>query len=240
MTSVRNPHVALAKAAYDRLRADLLSCRLFPGAPIQIKETSAALGTNPIAVREALSKLTSEGLVIAEHQKGFRAAPISAEALRDLTRVRTEIEASCLRSAIAHGGVDWETNIVAALHRLVRTPMRAAGDPHRANDDWAAHHARYHEALVGSCDSPMLLHIRDTLYAQSERYRCLSLPLTEFGQTAEYDRDVNREHKDIAETVMNRNVDSAIALMAAHFQKTTDMVLESQVMLREPPHLMSR
>ena len=232
MSSTRPPNVALAKTAYDRLRADLLSCRLIPGEPIQIKETSAALGTNPIAVREALSKLTSDGLVVAEHQKGFRAAPISADALRDLTRVRIEIESSCLKSAITRGDIEWETNIVAALHRLVRTPLRAAGDPHRGNDEWSAHHALYHQALVGSCDSPLLLHIRDTLYAQSERYRRLSLPLTEFGGAAAYVRDVNREHTEIAEAVIRREVELAITLMAAHFQKTTDMVLESKVMLR--------
>jgi DNA-binding GntR family transcriptional regulator len=219
MTKTRKPAATLANAAYDKLQADLLSCRLFPGEPIKINEISALLGTTPIAVREALSKLSSEGLVTAEPQKGFRAASISAEALHDLTRVRIEIECICLKSAIANGDVDWETGIVASLHRLLRTPMQEADDPQRISDAWADVHAQYHEALVNGCDSPLLLGIRTMLYAQSERYRRLSAPL------AEIERDSNREHREMADAVISRDAAKALALMINHLQTTTDILL---------------
>jgi DNA-binding GntR family transcriptional regulator len=221
MIKAQKGNTTLAKAAYERLRVDLLSCRLAPGEPIKINEISVSLGTNPIAVREALSKLTSEGLVTSEAQKGFRAAPISATALRDLTRVRIEIECLCLKSAIANGDVAWETGIVGALHGLLRTPMHAAGDPQRNNDDWAISHARYHEALVNGCDSPLLLGFRATLFAQSERYRRLSVPL------AEFDRDLDGEHRDIANAAVARHGKEAARLMAVHLQTTTDILLKS-------------
>ncbi len=102
-----------AEATYLELRADLLACRLPPGEPIGIKETALRLRTNPSAVREALSRLSSEGLAYAEPQKGFRATPISIEELRDLTEVRIANEQECLRRAIAHGNVDWEAQIAA-------------------------------------------------------------------------------------------------------------------------------
>lgn len=221
MTKIVKANTTLASAAYDRLRSDLLSCRLAPGEPIKINEISAALGTNPIAIREALSKLTSEGLVTAEAQKGFRAAPISAAELRDLTRVRIEIECLCLKSAIANGGIEWETGIVGALHGLLRTPMRAPGDPQRNSDDWAASHARYHEALVASCDSPLLMGFRATLFAQSERYRRLPVPL------AEFDRDLDGEHRDIANAAVARESEKAAMLMTTHLQTTANILLES-------------
>jgi DNA-binding GntR family transcriptional regulator len=213
--------VTLAKAAYERLRADLLSCRLPPGQPIKINDTAAALGTNPIAVREALSKLTSEGLVTTEAQKGFRAAPISVAALGDLTRVRIEIESLCLRSAIGMGGVDWETGIVGTLHGLLRTELVAPDDIHRNSEDWAEHHARFHQALVAACDSPILLSIRSSLYAQSERYRRLSVPL------AETHRDLDGEHRALADAMLARDAEKAIGLMAAHLNATTRILTES-------------
>ena len=114
MTKATKANTTLANAAYDRLRANLLSCRLAPGEPVKINELSFMLGTNPIAIREALSKLTSEGLVTSEAQKGFRAAPISAAQLRVLTRVRIEIECLCLKSAIANGDITWESGVVGA------------------------------------------------------------------------------------------------------------------------------
>lgn len=219
MSRTHKSTATLASAAYEVLRADLLSCRLRPGEPIKIKEISSSLGMNTIAIREALSKLTSEGLVTAEPQKGFRATPISKVELLDLTKTRVKIEHLCLQSAITHGGISWETGIVAALHGLLRAPLRAADDPKRNSDEWASIHETFHLSLVSACDSPLLLGFRDMLYAQSERYRRLSLPL------AEFNRDINAEHKELADAVIQRKTVMALALMERHLQKTTDILL---------------
>jgi DNA-binding GntR family transcriptional regulator len=213
------PNLTLANAAYERLRADLLTCRLAPGEAIKINEISSLIGTNPIAVREALSKLSSEGLVIAEPQKGFRATPISADELRDLTRVRIEIENICLRMAIETGDVNWESGIVAALHRLQRAALRDPDDHDLNNETWVADHLIFHEALTNGCDSPLLLDFRATLFARSERYRRLSIPL------AAFERDLNMEHKNIADAVLARDTPGATKLMAEHLQATTDSLL---------------
>lgn len=77
---------SLTERAYQRLRDDLLTCRLAPGDRLSIKELSAELGVSLGAVREALSRLTSEGFVTAQPQRGFRAAPITVEDLIDLVR----------------------------------------------------------------------------------------------------------------------------------------------------------
>jgi DNA-binding GntR family transcriptional regulator len=214
-----SPNATLADIAYGKLRADLLACRIAPGAAIRINEASATLGINTIAVREALSKLTSEGLVTAEAQKGFRAAPISAVELRDLTRARIEIECLCLRISIENGNVEWETGIVAALHRLLRTAVCVSDDPKRNNDDWVVNHRLFHEALANGCGNPLLLEFRAMLFAKAERYRRLSVPL------ASFDRNLDLEHKQLADAVLARDVSLAANLIAAHLQTTANIVL---------------
>lgn len=211
---------SLTQDAYERLRADLLACRLQPGSRLKISELCEALPANLSAVREALARLTSEGLVVAEPQRGFRVAPISAEELRDLTGVRAEIEGLCLERATAAGDVGWESDIVAAFHRLSRTPEREPGDPQRMNEAWSAAHAAFHEALVGACDSPWLLRLRRILYAQSERYRRLSVPL------AAVARDLDREHRGIMEAALARDAARAKALLRGHIELTTRVLLE--------------
>ncbi len=211
---------SLTQDAYERLRADLLACRLRPGARLKINELCQTLSVSLSAVREALSRLTSEGLVVAEPQRGFRVAPISAEELRDLTAVRAEIEGLCLGRAIAVGDVGWESHLVAAFHRLSRTPEREPQDPQRMNEAWSTAHATYHEALVAACDSPWLLRLRGILYAQSERYRRLSVPLAEIA------RDLNREHQEIMEAALARDAGRARALMTEHLELTTRVLLE--------------
>src|SRR5215469_10320330 len=132
---VRDNTVNLTQGAYEALRADLLACRIHPGSRLKIQELCARFSVSLGAIREALSRLTSEGLVVAEPQRGFRAAPISAADLTDLTMVRVEIETLCLKRAIAFGDVDWEARLVAAAHRLSRTPERDTNDPARSNED---------------------------------------------------------------------------------------------------------
>jgi len=112
---------SLTRSAYESLRADLLSCRFEPDERLNISELCAAMGVSLGAVREALSRLTSEGLVVAEPQRGFRVAPVSADDLRDLYRTRVDIEGLCLRRSIEVGGLDWESSLVAAYHSLSKT-----------------------------------------------------------------------------------------------------------------------
>lgn len=211
---------SLTQDAYERLRADLLACRLQPGARLRINELCQALSVSLSAVREALSRLTSEGLVVAEPQRGFHVASISVEELRDLTGVRTHIEGLCLERAIAVGDVGCEAQLVAAFHRLSHTSEREPNDPQRMSEAWSAAHAAFHEALVGACDSPWLLRLRETLYAQSERYRRLSVPLAGIA------RDLNLEHRGIMDAVLAREAVRAKALMAQHLDLTTRVLLE--------------
>ncbi len=221
---------SLTQAAYQKLRADLLACRFRPGERLKINDICKGSSFTLSAVREALSRLTSEGLVVAEPQRGFRAAPISDDELRDLTSVRIEIEGLCLRRAIAAGDLTWESLIVAAYHRLSRTPERATGDESRLEDEWSLAHAAFHEAIVKACDSPWLLRLRDTLYAQGERYRRLSIPLSK------EPRDLDEEHRGIMEAVLARNPDEASMLLAAHLNLTSRILLKRLAKRDEPNH----
>src|ERR1700691_3843127 len=122
---------SLTQRAYDLLREALLDCRFEPGEPLRIGELCKRLEASQGAVREALSRLTSEGLVEARPQRGFRVMPISAEDLRDLTAARIEIEELCLRHAIEAGDVRWDARLVGAFHQLSRTPPLEPGPNRR-------------------------------------------------------------------------------------------------------------
>jgi DNA-binding GntR family transcriptional regulator len=213
---------SITHSVYERIRADLLACRLRPGAKLRINDLCTQLSVSPSAVREALSRLVSEGLVVAEPQRGFRASPISASDLKSLTEVRIEIEGSCLRRAIELCDIGWEERLCAALHRLSRTPEREPKDPLRLNEEWVAAHSAFHRALVAGCDNPWRLRLREILHSQSERYRRLSVPLSHSG------RDVHKEHQEIVEAALARDPDRAVALLTSHLKLTTRILLEAE------------
>jgi DNA-binding GntR family transcriptional regulator len=214
---------SLAEDAYFRLRADLLACRLPPGSKVKINELSASFGVSLGVVREALSRLSAEGLVTAEAQRGFRVPPIAARDLAHLSEARIEIECMCLKRAIANGDVDWEAGMVAAYHRMSRVPEREPTDPKRLGDAYAEAHATFHSELVRGCDNPWLLKMRRTLFDQSERYRRLSVPM----QNSR--RDLDTEHRKIMEATLARDAERACALLTAHLARTTKILLDSGI-----------
>ena len=83
--------------AYEVIRSDILNGRHLPEKKLKIQELALELDVSPGAVREALSRLVPEQLVVSRDQRGFVVAPLSIADLIDLTDLRCEIEAVALR-----------------------------------------------------------------------------------------------------------------------------------------------
>lgn len=214
-------HQTQADQVFSALRKDILACRLPPSSKIKINEVCSAYGVSLGAAREALSRLSSEGIVRMEPQKGFSVSPISRKELTDLTETRIAIEELCLVAAIENGDVEWETGIVAAYHRLSRIPERTPNRQPELNEMWSDAHAEFHRALVAACPNACLLRLRQMLYMQSERYRHWSVSLME----APRERRVNEEHRTIMEAVVGRDSAQARKLIKRHFERTTNELL---------------
>jgi DNA-binding GntR family transcriptional regulator len=206
---------------YNKVRVEILACRYRPGARLKIQDLCDQHQVSNGAVREALSRLASEGLVSLEPQKGFRVMKLSRDALIDLTEARIQIETICLRLAIANRSVDWESGIVASFYKLSRIGERDVEDPLRLSEKWAQAHAVFHASLVGACPVNHLLRIRTQLYEQSERYRRISVPLRRI------DRDVDKEHSAIKDAVLAGDVPLVEDLMRRHLSLTTQILLDA-------------
>jgi len=207
-----------SRRAYQSIRANILACRVLPGSKLNIAALSAELNVSLGAVREALSMLQSEALVESEPQRGYTVSPISAKELDDITEARIGLEAMCMRASIARGDLGWESELVAAFHRLTRLGESAGGRDLHLNEAWSQAHGEYHAQLVGACGNDWLLRLRRMLYQQSERYRRMSVPL------ASAPRDVHGEHRAIFEAVLARDPERAVALLEAHLRLTAKIL----------------
>jgi DNA-binding GntR family transcriptional regulator len=210
---------SLAQDAYVRIRAEVVSGQVRPGARLKINDLGESLEMNVSAVREALSRLCAEGLVIALPQRGFRVASVSVSELRDLTRTRVEIEQLCIRKAVTNPDVSWETALVAAGHQLLRAKR---GSPNEAPEQsWKTLHAEFHRALVAGCGSPSLMRLRDHLSVQAERYLALSV-LAKGSR-----RNVDAEHKGLMAAVLARDAKLACERISSHYERTTELIIAS-------------
>jgi GntR family carbon starvation induced transcriptional regulator len=209
----------LATVAYERLRQEIVGGRLIPGEKLRVDALRDRYEIGGSPLREALARLSAEGLVAQQEQRGFRVSAISADDLIELTRTRCWVNEIALRDAIAHGDVTWEESIVLAFHRLKRTPLRFPNDP-TVNADWNRLHRSFHVALVAACRSRWMLDFHNTLFDCAERYRNVVAVLSH------EDRDSVGEHAAIMEATIGRNIDLAISLLNAHFERTTSLLLK--------------
>lgn len=93
----------LIERAYEQLRDDIIEGRLAPDEKLRVERLKAHYQVGAGTLREAITQLVSDALVVAEGQRGFRVAPIALEDMEDLTRLRLHIEIDAFgnRSATA-------------------------------------------------------------------------------------------------------------------------------------------
>ncbi|MGW2651439.1 GntR family transcriptional regulator [Streptomyces sp. NPDC001393] len=203
-----------------RLRADILSGRLLPGARLKFPALVAQYDVSVSVLREALVRLAEQGLVRSEPHQGFIVTPLSRHTLSELTEARVEVEGLVLRRSVAEGDLTWESRLVAAHHTLERTPYTVEEDPSRIDDDWAAAHSAFHEALLDGCANRRLVQIALGLRDEAELYRRWSQPLGD-----EPGRNLAAEHRCILDAALARDPEAAATALCAHVRRTTELLL---------------
>jgi DNA-binding GntR family transcriptional regulator len=225
---------SLTEGTYERIRTDLIACRLPPGERLKTKDLSASMGVSLGVIREALSRLTAEGFVQAEPQRGFRAAPLSIEELGQLAEATIVLEGICLRRAIQMGDLEWETRVTGAHYRFANTPVHEEHDPTRISQQFSAAYAEFRRALLSACDNDWLLRLRDMLHAQSERYRQVCTVL------GPKHLDYHKGYAGVVEAALKRDADRAVDLLSERLRaNATSMrvALENTNLLLHPLHV---
>lgn len=204
----------------NAIRADIVSGVLEPGARLGVDRLRDRYGVGASTIREALSLLSADALVVVEGQRGFRVSELSADDLRDLSNARLLLETHALRQSIELGDDDWEADVVAAYHRLGRANQRVHDRVEGAFDEWESRNREFHEALVARCSSSWIRSMLATLNRHSERYRRVAL-------AANTPRDVQSEHAALMDAALARDADRAADVLAAHLAGTVAVIAET-------------
>jgi GntR family transcriptional regulator, carbon starvation induced regulator len=201
------------------IHEDIISGRYAPGEKLKPEELKERYGLGLSPIREALLRLTAEGLVSLEGQRGFQVPPASVAELQDIAKVRTQLSCWALRQSIELGDDKWEAAVVAAFHRLERIYPLMVKQPRTTSQEWEARNREFHAALESACGSPWLSHFNAVAFSQSERYR---RHFVEYGFLLP---DAQKEHHDIMLAAINRRVDEACEHLRRHINENMQVVL---------------
>lgn len=220
----------VAEAVHERLRADLLAGRYSPGEALRLERLMANYGCGISPLREALTRLAAERMVQAQGQRGFQAAPVTLAEMWDIMRLRQKLESEAIATAIDAGDARWESEIVAAFHRLAKAPPpgRDRADP----DGWERSHRDFHGALISACPSAWLLHFIGILYNHTERYRRIRFERT---MPQKLVRDVEAEHRALMDAVLARDKKRAMRLLSDHLEKTGRFIAAEMAAAKPAP-----
>lgn len=126
---------SLGDRAYRSLREHLRSGRIVSGQPLQEEDLAAQLGVSRTPVREALTRLASEGLLVS-HGRSFVVPALNDRDAEDIYELRLMLEPEAVRKVA--GGIAGEPEL-SGLRRSM-SEMRAA---HTAGDAEAFMTANY-------------------------------------------------------------------------------------------------
>lgn len=208
----------LANDVLVRLREDIISCLLKPGEKLRFEALRGLYGVSYSTLREALSRLASEGLVMSEGQRGFFVTPISEEDLLDITDARVLLERECTSRAMERGDAEWKAQIISAFHKLDRLEDMM-GEELRTTPDWDLAHTQFHEALVGAAQSPTLIELRHLLFERARRYRRIS------ALVRKRPRQKSNEHREMMEAVLGGDKERAGDLVERHIREIAQNIL---------------
>lgn len=198
---------------FNTLRDMAISYQLRPGERISEIELAARLGVSRTPVREALTRLVTEGFLVP-CTRGFMRRPLDVQEALDLYEARMAVERECLRLAVERA----QDAQIAEARRFLQASRGAAADtPVRALVELdEAFHMRI-AAMAGNGELSRML------ASLNERVRFIRwIDMEKVGRKSTQD-----EHARVLEALARRDGPAAARLMDEHIALRREQIVDA-------------
>lgn len=204
--STTNVFSSKGTLAYSELRQMILSGALAPGSRISQYELAENMQMSITPLREAIRRLSSEGLIIMDTHRDSRVADMSASEARELLEVRLSLEPSATELA-AYRRTEADLAAMRAAAEKLLPVTRVWGE------DAITAHREFHKAVYTACHNATLIKLLDDLWDKSDRYRRIGLELPSGDEPRTIDLN---QHHQILELVTAGDGPGAAELARTH------------------------
>ncbi len=209
-----DPPQPLSEIAYSAIQRDIIRCRLAPGAEFTENVLAARYRIGKTPVRQALARLSLEGMVRILPRRGYLVAPISIKDVQDIFALRMLLETEVAR--LAAGRVDEKR-----LRRLDEI-CSAGYDP--ADPDSAADFLRvnteFHVTIAQATGNDRLARVVSELLREMERIFHVGLRIRNRSE------EMAHEHRDLVDALVAGDGEAARQIEADQIRASQRMVMD--------------
>jgi GntR family transcriptional regulator, rspAB operon transcriptional repressor len=205
-----------ASRIYSGLRTELVSLRRRPGEAISEAEIALSYGVSRTPVREAILKLSDEGLLEIFPQSGIFVSRIPVAALPEAIIIRKALEETTARLAAERA----TSSQILILHSILERQREA--DAARDGDAFHQADEMFHATIAEVAGHPGIWKLIQQVKVHVDRYRRLTLPQT--GRIAQ----VIAEHEVILAAIEAHDPADARIAMDIHLERLQGDICTTQ------------
>lgn len=199
---------------YDHIRQAILDGLIKPGQRLVERDIASRFNASRTPVREALRKLETEGFIEYLPRKGVIVRGFNLQEIEEIYSIRKSLECLAIRSAIH--------NITPAQINELRGIVEQLEQLENGSSDQTAYSGlhEFDDVLINAAHMPLLKSFLSTLKESLQRYRKINLSSLPRRQT------VAREHKEILQAVIDRDMERAEMLICQHIDNSRNELMK--------------
>jgi DNA-binding GntR family transcriptional regulator len=206
------PPAALSDRIYATLKHRILTCAMMPRSRVVEKDLCAEMRVSRTPLREALNRLSLEGLISILPFRGYVVAPLTVEGFRELCELRRILESETA-ALCAERATDEE---IARLDGLAELKYRR--EDRRTHEKYLRANSAFHQTLVQAAHNARLEAMVMLALDQHQRPLHLGLGIGMDGEAS------TGEHRQIVEAIRARNPEKARRVMRDHIMGGEDRI----------------
>lgn len=211
--------VSLGDAIDQRLITAIVRGELPPGKKLSEVELATRFGVSRTPLRDALTRLASEGLVLREANRGVRVAPIDAQQTIEFYDCRILLETKTIELAAPYFGDVQLSKLNRILDRLRSLESSLPEDDARWT--WLGVVEEFHDTYRSACPNRELVSIVHSLANRALRLRMLNI-----GRSGRMAYSL-AQHVRIAEALSKRDPDASVIALAELLETSKVGILAS-------------
>lgn len=210
----------LTDIVYKRLKSEIVTCRLAPGAEVTESALCDTYRVSKAPLRAALARLAQDGLVRPIPRHGYVVAPITLKSVQDMYGLRLVVEPAIARLATGH--VD-----VALLKRINSDPGKSKGTD--AELRFLESNREFHSVIARATANERMIALSLQLMDDMARLIHVGLfwPDWRHGAMQGEHQSAAKEHADIIEALALGDADAAERAARAHVESSRDLAMKA-------------